>query len=81
MNNENPRKMSEIIADKRAALKKNEELLKALQKNEYEIPFGSAKLYKQVMKFLEKEADWGHTTATGLIMLYSNIKRTVQCSN
>ena len=26
------------------------------------------------MKFLEKEADWGHTTATGLIMLYSNMK-------
>ena len=26
------------------------------------------------MKFLEKEADWGHTTATGLIMLYSNLK-------
>ena len=36
--NENPRKMSEIIADKRAALKKNEELLRALQKNEYDIP-------------------------------------------
>lgn len=72
--NENPRKMSEIIADKRAALKKNEELLRALQKNEYDIPFGSVKLYKQVLKFLEKEADWGHTTATGLIMLYSNLK-------
>ena len=28
------------------------------------------------MKFLEKEADWGHTTATGLIMLYSNLKGT-----
>jgi hypothetical protein len=69
-----PRKMSEIIADKREALKKNEELLKALQTNEYEIPVGSAKLYKQIMKFLEKEADWGHTTATGLIMLYSNMK-------
>jgi len=72
--NENPRKMSEIIADKKAALKTNEELLRALQKNEYDIPFGSVKLYKQVLKFLEKEADWGHTTATGLIMLYSNLK-------
>ena len=72
--NDNPRKMSEIIADKKAALKTNEELLRALQKNEYDIPFGSIKLYKQVLKFLEKEADWGHTTATGLIMLYSNLK-------
>ena len=69
-----PRKMSEIIADKRAALKKNEELLRSLQTNQYDIPVGSVKLYKQIMKFLEKEADWGHTTATGLIMLYSNMK-------
>ena len=71
-----PRKMSEIIKDKREALKKNEELLKALQKNEYKIPFGTAKLYKQLMKFLEKDAEWGHTTATGLIMLYSNLKES-----
>jgi|TARA_R110001592_G_scaffold177378_3_gene417706 hypothetical protein len=74
IDNKNPRKMSEIIADKKAALAKNEELLRALQTNEYDIPVGSAKLYKQIMKFLEKEADWGHTTATGLIMLYSNLK-------
>ena len=26
------------------------------------------------MKFLEKDADWGHTTATGLVMLYSNLR-------
>ncbi len=26
------------------------------------------------MKFLEKDAEWGHTTATGLVMLYSNLK-------
>ena len=69
-----PRKMSEIIADKKAALKKNEDLLRSLQTNEYDIPVGTPKLYKQIMKFLEKEADWGHTTATGLIMLYSNLK-------
>jgi len=69
-----PRKMSEIIKDKKEALQKNEDLLRALQTNEYEIPVGTTKLYKQIMKFLEKEADWGHTTATGLIMLYSNLK-------
>jgi hypothetical protein len=72
--NDNPRKMSEIIKDKREALKKNEDLLRALQTNEYEIPMSSPRLYKQLMKFLEKDADWGHTTATGLIMLYSNLR-------
>ena len=72
--NENPRKMSEIIKDKREALKKNEDLLRSLQTNEYNIPMSSSKLYKQLMKFLEKDAEWGHTTATGLVMLYSNLK-------
>jgi len=72
--NENPRKMSEIIKDKKAALKKNEDLLRSLQTNEYDIPIPTSKLYKQLMKFLEKDAEWGHTTATGLVMLYSNLK-------
>tara|TARA_R110000851_G_scaffold27458_1_gene77173 strand:- start:461 stop:1111 length:651 start_codon:yes stop_codon:yes gene_type:complete len=72
--NENPRKMSEIIADKKKALKKNEDLLRNLQQNEYDIPMAQPKLYKQLMKFLEKDAEWGHTTATGLVMLYSNLK-------
>jgi hypothetical protein len=69
-----PRKMSEIIADKQEALKLNETLLRDLQTNEYDIPMTSPKLYKQLMKFLEKDAEWGHTTATGLVMLYSNLK-------
>ena len=76
--NKNPRKMSEIVADKKVALKRNEDLLRALQTNEYDIPVGSQKLYKQIMKFLEKEADWGHTTATGLVMLYSNLKESTK---
>ena len=71
---ENPRKMSEIIKDKKEALKLNETLLRDLQKNEYDIPMATPKLYKQLMKFLEKDAEWGHTTATGLVMLYSNLK-------
>ena len=82
--NENPRKMSEIIKDKREALKKNEDLLRDLQTNEYDIPMTSPKLYKQLMKFLEKDAEWGHTTATGLVMLYSNLKensKTVQAKD
>ena len=33
--NTNPRKMSEIITDKKAALKLNEDLLRQLQTNEY----------------------------------------------
>jgi hypothetical protein len=81
---ENPRKMSEIIRDKREALKKNEDLLRDLQTNEYDIPMSSPKLYKQLMKFLEKDAEWGHTTATGLVMLYSNLKensKTVQAKD
>ena len=72
--NDSPRKMSEIIKDKKAALKKNEDLLRSLQTNEYDIPIPTSKLYKQLMKFLEKDAEWGHTTATGLVMLYSNLK-------
>ena len=72
--NDSPRKMSEIIKDKREALKNNEDLLRDLQTNEYDIPMSSPKLYKQLMKFLEKDAEWGHTTATGLVMLYSNLK-------
>ena len=82
--NENPRKMSEIIKDKKEALQKNEDLLRDLQTNEYDIPMSSPKLYKQLMKFLEKDADWGHTTATGLVMLYSNLKenaKTVQAKD
>ena len=76
--NKNPRKMSEIITDKKAALKLNEDLLRQLQTNEYEIPFGSVKLYKQLCKFLEKDAEWGHTTATGLVMLYSNLRENAK---
>ena len=79
-----PRKMSEIITDKKAALKKNEDLLRSLQTNEYDIPIPTSKLYKQLMKFLEKDAEWGHTTATGLVMLYSNLKensKTVQAKD
>ena len=76
----NPRKLSEIITDKKAALKLNEDLLRQLQTNEYEIPFGSAKLYKQLCKFLEKDAEWGHTTATGLVMLYSNLRENAKAT-
>ena len=82
--NENPRKMSEIIKDKKEALQKNEDLLRDLQTNEYDIPMSSPRLYKQLMKFLEKDTDWGHTTATGLVMLYSNLKenaKTVQAKD
>ena len=80
--NAEPRKMSEIIAAKEAALKKNEDLVKDLQSREYEIDFSkNTKIFKGLLKFLEKDAPWGHTTATGLVMLYANLKeqsKTVQ---
>ena len=76
----NPRKMSEIIADKKVALQLNEDLLRNLQTNTYDIPFGSVKLYKQLCKFLEKDAEWGHTTATGLVMLYSNLRENAKAT-
>ena len=43
-----------------------------MQEREYEIDFRSKKLLNELLKFLEKDAEWGHTTATGLIMLYHN---------
>jgi len=50
-------------------------LVKEMQEREYEIDFQNAKVFNHLLKFLEKNAPWGHTTATGLIMLYSNLKQ------
>ncbi len=53
---------------------KSESLVKEMSAREYEIDFKSAKLLNSLIKFLEKDAPWGHTTATGLIMLYHNMR-------
>ena len=53
---------------------KSEVLVKEMSEREYEIDFKNAKLLNNLIKFLEKDAPWGHTTATGLIMLYHNMR-------
>jgi len=53
---------------------KSETLVKEMSEREYEIDFKNAKLLNSLIKFLEKDAPWGHTTATGLIMLYHNMR-------
>jgi len=52
----------------------NEDLIKEMQVREYEIDFKTKKVFDKLLKFLEKDAPWGHTTATGLIMLYHNLR-------
>ena len=53
---------------------KSETLVKEMSEREYEIDFKNTKLLNSLIKFLEKDAPWGHTTATGLIMLYHNMR-------
>lgn len=52
----------------------NESLIMEMQEREYEIDFKTKKVFDKLLKFLEKDAPWGHTTATGLIMLYHNLR-------
>jgi len=53
---------------------KNEKLVQEMQERTYEVDFKSKKVFDRLLKFLEKDAPWGHTTATGLIMLYHNLR-------
>jgi len=53
---------------------KNDLLIKEMQEREYPVDFKSKKVFDRLLKFLEKDAPWGHTTATGLIMLYHNLR-------
>ena len=52
----------------------NESLIKDMQEREYAVDFKTKKVFDKLLKFLEKDAPWGHTTATGLIMLYHNLR-------
>jgi len=52
----------------------SETLVKEMSEREYEIDFKNTKILNSLIKFLEKDAPWGHTTATGLIMLYHNMR-------
>ena len=52
----------------------NEDLISEMQIREYPVDFKTKKVFDRLLKFLEKDAPWGHTTATGLIMLYHNLR-------
>ena len=67
-------KKSELLAQHKVLMARNEELLKEMQSREYSIDFKSKKIFDKLLKFLEKEAEWTHTTAAGLIMLYHNLR-------
>lgn len=69
-----PRKKSELLAEQKELFETNESLLKEMQEREYTIDIKSKKIFDGLLKFLEKDAPWGHTTATGLIMLYHNLR-------
>jgi hypothetical protein len=69
-----PRLKSELLAEQKELFEVNEQLLKEMQEREYTIDLKSKKIFDSLLKFLEKDAPWGHTTATGLIMLYHNLR-------
>lgn len=74
MVSEAPRKRSELLAEHRKLTAKSNDLVKRMQETEYSINFGSKKIFDRLLKFLEKDAPWSHTTAAGLIMLYHNLR-------
>jgi hypothetical protein len=67
-------KKSELIAEQKELFELNETLIKEMQEREYSIDMKSKKIFDSLLKFLEKDSPWGHTTATGLIMLYHNLR-------
>ncbi len=68
------KKKSELIAEQQRLFESNETFLKEMQEREYVIEMKAKKIFDGLLKFLEKDAPWGHTTATGLIMLYHNLR-------
>lgn len=69
-----PRKKSELLAEQKELSELGESLVKEMQEREYTIDLKTKKIFDGLLKFLEKDAPWGHTTATGLIMLYHNLR-------
>ncbi len=67
---ETPQTLEQLKTREAELDKINEDLIKEMQEREYEIDFKTKKVFDKLLKFLEKDAPWGHTTATGLIMLY-----------
>jgi hypothetical protein len=58
-------KKSELIAEQKELFELNETLIKEMQEREYSIDMKSKKIFDSLLKFLEKDSPWGHTTATG----------------
>ena len=71
---ETPQTLEQLKAKESELDQINEDLIKEMQVREYEIDFKTKKVFDKLLKFLEKDAPWGHTTATGLIMLYHNLR-------
>ena len=69
-----PRKKSELLAEQRELSQLGDQLIKEMQGREYSIDLKNKKIFDGLLKFLETDAPWGHTTATGLIMLYHNLR-------
>ncbi len=66
-------KKSEVLKEHKEVSEANDKLIKVSQETEYEITLKNKKIFDRLIKFLEKDAPWGHTTATGLIMLFNNM--------
>jgi len=66
---------SKLVEDVKSLNERLNVLVKEMQEREYEINFQDRKVFNHLLKFLEKSAPWGHTTATGLIMLFANMKQ------
>lgn len=69
-----PLKKSDLLNQQNFLVEENERLLQESQSKTYKIDFKNKSIYDRLLKFLETEAPWGHTTATGLIMLYHNLR-------
>lgn len=67
-------KKSVLLKRQKDLEEENQKLLKEMQERSYPVDFGKVKIFNKLMKFLEKDAPWGHTTASGLIMLYHNLR-------
>ena len=71
---EAPKTIEQLKAKEAELDQINEDLIKEMQEREYPVDFKTKKVFDKLLKFLEKDAPWGHTTATGLIMLYHNLR-------
>ena len=75
LNKEEKPLKSQLLEESKSLNERLDVLVKEMQEREYEIDFQNVRVFNHLLKFLEKNAPWGHTTATGLIMLYTNLKQ------